>query len=147
MARPHTLVTCTTQVFNTYSQIFLSAHVDVMKMAGQKASLVPLPLINQVCLGCTQRESITKASNVPKSKEDTNTRAKTIQGETLGKEETLRTRRLIGRRRKISEGSASRKFQDYNILRVSGFKILLVERISWIFKSLRLKNNTLESFL
>ena len=65
--------------FHRHKQLFLSAYVDGMKISRRKVSIAPIPLINQVYLGCTQRESTTKASYVRKSREDKNPLRKLIK--------------------------------------------------------------------
>ena len=69
--------------FHRQTQLFLSAHVDDIKMGGRRASLAPTHLIDQVYLGCTRLASTTKM-NFQDS----------VQEEILGYEEDL-TRVLV----------------------------------------------------
>ena len=83
-----------------------STYVDDMKMAGRTASLAPIPEINQMYLGCTQRESITEESNMQLSQEKLEESLQQFSGE------DLRICPLDDRDRFLEE-SVSRKFQHH----------------------------------
>ena len=95
--------------FHRQTQLFF-----YKKMAGRKASLAPMPLTDHVFSGCTQRDSIPKASQVQKlSIEKTRILRKHTQEETIGYEEARRIR-LLGEGTECLR-DPSRKYQHCNM--------------------------------